>query len=193
MGRLDEGLREVLLAQELDPNEDHVSNILCMRGEYDRAIELLQRIAASHPDDGVVHYNLYRAYAQKGAHKEAVEELVKAAELFGMSDLASNVRRTFAVSGWLGAMRQFAKDLVRLQAAGRMFAPENLAVAYVALGDKDRAFYWLGQGYEHREMASHDWGVMILKVDPLLAPLRSDPRFTDLLRRMGVPPYAGRS
>jgi TolB-like protein/DNA-binding winged helix-turn-helix (wHTH) protein/Flp pilus assembly protein TadD len=193
MGRLDEGLREVLLAQELDPNEDHVSNILCMRGEYDRAIELLQRIAASHPDDGVVHYNLYRAYAQKGAHKEAVEELVKAAELFGMSDLASNVRRTFAVSGWLGAMRQFAKDLVRLQAAGRMFAPENLAVAYFALGDKDRAFYWLGQGYEHREMASHDWGVMILKVDPLLAPLRSDPRFTDLLRRMGVPPYAGRS
>jgi tetratricopeptide (TPR) repeat protein len=61
MGRLDEGLREGLLAQELDPNEDHLSNILCMRGEYDRAIELLQRIAASHPDDGMAHYNLYRA------------------------------------------------------------------------------------------------------------------------------------
>ena len=188
MGRLDEALREGLLAQELDPSEDHLSNILCMRGEYDRAIELLQRIAANHPDDGMAHYNLYRAYVQQGAHKEAVEELVKAANLFGMSDLASDVRRAFAAFGWQGAMRQFAKDMERLQAAGQMFVPENLAVAYVALGDKDRAFYWLEQGYDHRELASHDWGVMILKVDPLLAPLRSDPRFKDLLRRMGLPP-----
>ena len=192
-GRLDEGLREGLLAQELDPNEDHLSDILCMRGEYDRAIESIQKTAASHPEDGMAHYHLYRAYVQKGAHREAVEELVKAAELFGMSDLAANVERAFAALGWRGAMRQLAKDLNSSQAAGRMFVPENLAVAYVALGDKDRAFYWLEQGYEHRELASHDWGVAILKVDPLLAPLRSDPRFTDLLRRMGLPPYAGRS
>jgi TolB-like protein/DNA-binding winged helix-turn-helix (wHTH) protein/Flp pilus assembly protein TadD len=188
MGRLDEALREGLLAQELDPNEDHLSNILCWRGEYDRAIELFQRIAASHPDDGIAHYNLYRAYLQKGAHKEAVEELVKATNLFGWSDVASNLQRAFAAFGWQGAMRQFAKDLVSLQAAGLGFGPENLAVAYAALGDKDRAFYWLEQGYNHREMASHDWGVMILKVDPLLVPLRSDPRFKDLLRRMGLPP-----
>jgi TolB-like protein/Flp pilus assembly protein TadD len=188
MGRLDEGLREGLLAQELDPNADHLSNILCWRGEYDRAIEIFQRIAASHPDDGMAHYSLYRAYAQKGAHEEAVEELVKAANLFGMSDLASNLKRVFAASGWRGAMRQFAKDMETLQAAGLEFVPENLAVAYVALGDKDRAFYWLQQGYDHREMVSHDWGVMILKVDPLLVPLRSDPRYKDLLRRMGLPP-----
>ena len=186
--RPDEALREALLAQELDPNEDHLSSVLCMQGEYDRAIDLLQRIAASHPDDGIAHYSLYRAYAQKGAHKEAVEELVKAEILFGWSDDAANLQRAFAAFGWQGAMRQIAKDLESLQAAGLGFAPENLAVAYVALGDKDRAFYWLEQGYDHRELASHDWGVMILKVDPLLAPLRSDPRFKDLLRRMGLPP-----
>ena len=188
MGRLDEGLREGLLAQELDPNEDHLSNILCMRGEYDRAIELLQRIATSHPDDGMAHYNLYRAYLQKGAHKEAFEELVDAFNVFGMSDLATHLQHAFAAFGWLEAMRQFAKDMEGMQAAGQVFVPENLAVAYVALGDKDRAFYWLQQGYDHRELASHDWGAMILKVDPLLAPLRSDPRFKDLLRRMGLPP-----
>jgi TolB-like protein/DNA-binding winged helix-turn-helix (wHTH) protein/Flp pilus assembly protein TadD len=188
MGRLEEALREGLLAQELDPNEDHLSSVLCMRGEYDRAIDLLQKIAANHPDDGMAHYNLYRAYAQKGAHKEAVEELVKAANLFGWSDVAANLERAFAAFGWRGAMRQFAKELVSLQAAGLGFGPENLAAAYVALGDKDRAFYWLEQGYDHRELASHDWGVMILKVDPLLAPLRTDPRYKDLLRRMGLPP-----
>jgi hypothetical protein len=136
----------------------------------------------------MAHYNLYRAYVEKGAHKEAVEELVKATNLFGMTDLASNLQRAFAAFGWRGAMRQFAKDVESLQAAGLVFAPENLAVAYVALGDKDRAFYWLEQGYDHREMVSHDWGVVILKVDPLLAPLRSDPRFKVLLRRMGLPP-----
>jgi TolB-like protein/Flp pilus assembly protein TadD len=188
MGRLDEALREGLVAEELDPNEDHLSSILCMRGEYDRAIDLLRRIAGGHPDDGMARYNLYRAYAQKGAHKEAVEELVNAANLFGMSDLASNLQRAFAAFGWRGAMRQFAKDMESLQAAGQEFVPENLAVAYVAVGDKDRAFYWLEQGYNHREMASHDWGVMILKVDPLLVPLRSDPRYKDLLRRMRLTP-----
>jgi TolB-like protein/DNA-binding winged helix-turn-helix (wHTH) protein/Flp pilus assembly protein TadD len=188
MGRLDEASREAVLAQGLDPNGNHLSNVLCWRGEYDRAIEIFQRIVASHPDDGIAHYEFYRLYVQKGAHKEAVEELVKAFNLFGMSDVASNLQRAFAAFGWQGAMRQFAKDLESLQAAGRVFAPENLAVAYVALGDKDRAFYWLEQGYDHRELASHDWGVMILKVDPLLAPLRSDPRFKDLLRRMGLPP-----
>jgi TolB-like protein/DNA-binding winged helix-turn-helix (wHTH) protein/tetratricopeptide (TPR) repeat protein len=188
MGRLDEALREAVLAQELDPNEDQLSNVLCWRGEYDRAIGSIQKRAASHPDDGMAHYELYRLYVQKGAHKEAVEELVKAFTLFGMSDLALNLQRAFAAFGWRGAMRQFAKDVESLQAAGLVFAPENLAVAYVALGDKDRAFYWLEQGYDHREMVGHDWGVMILKVDPLLAPLRSDPRFKDLLRRMGLPP-----
>jgi TolB-like protein/DNA-binding winged helix-turn-helix (wHTH) protein/Flp pilus assembly protein TadD len=188
MGRLDEAWREALLAQELDPNEDQLSNVLCWGGEYDRAIESIQKRAASHPDDGMAHYELYRLYVQKGAHKEAVEELVEMFNLFGMSDLASNLQRAFAAFGWRGAMRQFAKDMEGLQAAGRVFVPENLAAAYVALGDKDRAFYWLEQGYDHREMVGHDWGVNILKVDPLLVPLRSDPRFKDLLRRMGLPP-----
>src|SRR5271169_3839269 len=64
MGRLDEGLREDKLAQELDPNEEHLSTVLEMRGEHERAIEVLQRMVALHPDDGVNHYNLYRNYAE---------------------------------------------------------------------------------------------------------------------------------
>jgi hypothetical protein len=85
-----------------------------------------------------------------------------------------------------GAVVSGAKALEKMQPAKQAFAPENLAAAYAAIGDRDRAFYWLEQGYEHREMVSHDWGLYILKVDPLLAPLRSDPRFGEFLRRVGL-------
>jgi tetratricopeptide (TPR) repeat protein len=187
MERLDEGLREATIAQELDPNEVHLDSILEWRGEYDRAIELNQKWAAIHPDDGVVHYQLYREYTAKGTHQEAIEELVRATNLFGWSDLGSNLHHAFTTSGYQGAMKEWAKALEKMQVAKQAFLPENLAAAYAAIGDRDRAFYWLEQGYEHREMVSHDWGLCILKVDPLLAPLRPDPRFGDLLRRVGLP------
>jgi TolB-like protein/DNA-binding winged helix-turn-helix (wHTH) protein/tetratricopeptide (TPR) repeat protein len=186
IGRLDEGLHEATIAQELDPNEGHLDTILEWRGEYDRAIELDQKIVGSHPDETIVHYQLYRLYAAKGTHQEAIEELVRATNLWGWSDLGSTLHHAFSTSGYQGAMKEWAKALEKMQAAKQAFAPENLAAAYAAIGDRDRAFYWLEQGYEHRERVSHDWGLQILKVDPLLAPLHSDPRFGDLLRRVGL-------
>ena len=63
-----------------------------------------------------------------------------------------------------------------------------LAVAYAILGDKDRAFYWLDQAYEHREMVSLDGGVYFLPADPMYESLHSDPRYKALLRRVGLPP-----
>ena len=85
-------------------------------------------------------------------------------------------------------MGEYAQGLDAMQASNKAFFPENLAVAYTALGDKDRAFYWLEQAYEHHEEVSLDGGLQIFKEDRLLDPLRSDTRFADLLHRVGLPP-----
>jgi adenylate cyclase len=188
MGRLDEALREAEIAQELDPNEDHLSIVLEMRGENKRAIELLQRMVVLHPTDSGNHIFLWRNYAEIGMLKEATQELERCLTLMGTPEVAADVHRGFAVSGYRGAMSEYAKALEAMQAAKKGFFPAALAEVYTALGDKDRAFYWLEQAYEHPENASLDWGLMIIKQDRLLGPLRNDPRFAELVRRVGLSP-----
>jgi tetratricopeptide (TPR) repeat protein len=187
-GRLDEALKESEIAQGLDPNEDHLADTLIMRRDYDRAVAEFLRLAEIHPGEGLFRYDVYWAYLADGKKKEAVQELERACTLWGFSELAANMHGAFAVSGYRGVMREWAKYLEHLHATNQGFLPEALAAAYAALGDKDRAFYWLDQAYTYRENVSHDWGLSILKANPLLDPLRSDPRYQALLRRIGLPP-----
>lgn len=70
----------------------------------------------------------------------------------------------------------------------RAFLPGSLAEAYAILGDKDRAFYWLEQAYQHCEMVSFDGGVCFLSAEPQFDPRRSNPRYKELLRRVGLLP-----
>jgi TolB-like protein/Tfp pilus assembly protein PilF len=188
LGRLDEALEECQIAQELDPNQDQLSDILYFRREYDRAIEQQLRWLSRYPDNGIGHSELFHCYWQKGMHKEAIQELEQTAVLFGKNEIARLIRQGFVVSGPEGAMRAWAKELERVNSTNEAFLPLSTAQAYAALGDKDHAFYWLEQAYQHTELASLDDGLMDLKVDPMLDPLRSDPRYQDLLRRVGLPP-----
>jgi TolB-like protein/DNA-binding winged helix-turn-helix (wHTH) protein/tetratricopeptide (TPR) repeat protein len=188
MGRLDEALKECQRAQELDPNNDHLASILYKRGDYDHAIDLLQRSVDRHSDDGALHYLLFECYVIKQDDKDAIKELERALTLYGLTDAAASVPRVFAASGFRAAMLQWAKEIESLQAKKQFYMPVNLADAYAVLGDKDRAFYWLSQAIAHRDAIAAGEPATWLGTDPMLESLRSDPRFKDLLRGIGLPP-----
>lgn len=178
------------MAQELDPTKDHLSEGLDRRGQFDRAIAVLGMMLQRYPDDGYLHMSLYRDYVKRGMYEEAMLHLDRVWTLFGFPHVAVEVRRARAVSGYRGAMRESAKALERLMSTKQDFTPVNIAEFYATLGDKDRAFYWLEQAYVLHDigMASTDLGLERLNMEFLLDPLRSDPRFKDLVRRVGLPP-----
>jgi TolB-like protein/DNA-binding winged helix-turn-helix (wHTH) protein len=187
MGRLDEAWKEYEVAQELDPNRDHLADPLYQRGQFDRAIEIRQRIALRDPGDGYNHYALAMNYAQKGMYKEFAEQLRTSATLFGLPDPAGRLKRAYEKSGSQGLLRQWAKELEHLAAIKQLYFPGALAQAYAALGEKDRAFYWLEEYRQHHDLALAD-PTIYFKTDPWFAPIRSDSRFTDFLRRIGLSP-----
>lgn len=188
MGRLDEALKEYQIAQERDPTQEYLSLIIYLRGDHDRAIELLRREIESHPDEGWSHLTLHRWLAVKGMHTESVQELEKGLALFGFPEIAARVHRAFASSGYKAAMLEAAKQFEQLQATDKVFFPMMIAQFYAGMGDKDRAFYWLEQAYQHRDRIGGDFGLELVRLEPMLDPLRSDPRYDDLMRRVGLPP-----
>jgi tetratricopeptide (TPR) repeat protein len=186
-GRLDEAWKEYQITQELDPNRDHLADALSQRGQFDQAIAIRQRIANRDPEDGYNHWALALSYAQKSMYQECVTEIGKSFALYGFPDVGGRLQRAYDQSGKQGALRQLAKEFEHLAAAKRGYIPGSLAQVYAALGDKDHAFYWLDQYRQHHDLATAD-PVRFFKTDPWFASLRSDPRFSGFLRRIGLPP-----
>jgi TolB-like protein/DNA-binding winged helix-turn-helix (wHTH) protein len=187
VGRIEEGVKEQEIAQELDPNVDHLSNALWFEGRYDESIQLLLRDLERQPDDGYGHYGLFQSYALAGKHPEAIKELEKAGRLLGFTDLVTTVDHAFKTAGFQAAIRLLAGSFEKLQRERKLYAPDILAELYGIVGDKDRAFYWLEDAYRHKQSTGAGGGLIWLKGNPMYASLRSDPRYADLVRRVGLP------
>jgi TolB-like protein/DNA-binding winged helix-turn-helix (wHTH) protein/Tfp pilus assembly protein PilF len=194
LGRLDEGWREQQIAQGLNPNPDRLPwatdlpEALLIRGQYDEAIRLLSKVVEANPNDGQTHLNLSQDYEGKGMYKEAIEELGRTCTLYGYPEIATRLDRAFAASGYQGALRQWAQEIEHLQATKQVYFPTYLASVYGRLGDKERAFYWLEEAYKHPELTGIGTDLIHwLKSDPGLELIRNDPRYFDLLRRVGLP------
>ena len=116
-------------------------------------------------------------------------ELGVAMKLYGFSEVGGHLQRALETDGPKGAMRRWARELEHLNDTRQLYYPGVLAQIYCVMGDNDRAFYWLEHAYAHRDRAYDDpylWGT--LRIDPGFAALRSDPRYKDLMSRIGLPP-----
>jgi serine/threonine-protein kinase len=184
MGREDESVAEMKRAQELDPLSliinTNVGWVLYFAGRYDAAVEQLRKALELDPDFFVAHWELGLAYDQEGMNEEARSEFQKA-RMFSPSNpvILASLGEADAGSGRRNEAREILNQLTQLSKQ-QFVSPYVIAVLNVALGANDEAFQWLERAYEQR-----DNNLILLKVDPRLRTIRSDPRFQDLLRRIG--------
>jgi TolB-like protein/DNA-binding winged helix-turn-helix (wHTH) protein/Flp pilus assembly protein TadD len=185
LGRYDEAIVEMRKAESLDPlsiiiNAD-LAEVLVLSHSYDEAIRQSHKTIEMDPNFALAHNQLGQAYLQKQMHGEAIAELQKAAQLSeGSPTCMANLARAYAASGKRSEAAKLLSDLKRRSNPGYSHASE-IAVIYAALGDKNQAMTWLEKGYEER----FNPGVLLR---PGFDPLRSDPRFQNLVRRIGLNP-----
>jgi serine/threonine protein kinase/TolB-like protein/Tfp pilus assembly protein PilF len=187
MGRHNEAIAELKRAQELDPLSLMINAIggwifVCAR-RYDEAIAQCRRTLELNAGFYPAHGNLGRVYEQEKLYDEAISEYQKAIALeAGNPFLAAELARVYAAAGRKTEALKIISNLRQLSKR-RYVSPYKVAQIYVALRDFDQACAWLEKAYDER---SYD--LAGAKVDPTIDPLRSDPRFQDLLRRMNFPP-----
>jgi TolB-like protein/DNA-binding winged helix-turn-helix (wHTH) protein/tetratricopeptide (TPR) repeat protein len=187
MGRLQESFTECQVAQQLDPDYDHLSEMMEARGNFAEAAKLLENAIEHHPNDLFLHYFLYRDYALNRSYNRSIEELERAVLLAGYTQIAGDVRRAYTADGYRGALRQYAEDLEHLHTTGTLFVPRLVAEVYAQLGDRERAFYWLDEGFRQRHRIGHFGGLNWILIEHELDPLHEDPRWSALVRRVGLP------
>jgi TolB-like protein/Tfp pilus assembly protein PilF len=186
LGRFEEGIAEAKRARELDPLSLAINNALggrlLLAGRENEAVEQIQKTLEMDPHFAPAHNQLGWAYLRQGKNEEAVAEFQKGVALSGSDPNESiDLGYAYAVMGKRDQAKKILATLKRKRERS-FVSPAGLAIVAGALGDKDEAFGWLNKAYELR-----DPQLTYLKVGPRFTPLRSDPRYQDLLRRMGLP------
>jgi TolB-like protein/DNA-binding winged helix-turn-helix (wHTH) protein/Tfp pilus assembly protein PilF len=184
MGRLDEGMHEFLQVMQLDPGHEWLPNSYYRRRQYDRAIELYENDIRRGVFGAYAHWDLAHAYEAAGRHEQASREWEEMMRTFGHKGIADDMHRALNRGGYKSAYRAWAQGMERVEKTGFPVPKDTVAFAYGLAGDKDRAFAWL-----ERAFAVRCTGLTDLNVDPIWDPLRDDPRFKDLVRRVGLPPF----
>ena len=179
----DQAIAEIKRAQELDPlnmvmNID-VGEILLFARHTDEAISALRHAVEMDPARANAHWDLGNAYEANGMYAESVAEHLEEFRLKGEApETLGELRKAFESGGIKGFWRQ---RLAQLKARPGYLEPFVLVNIYLSLGDKDQVFAWLEKAYRDRNP-----NMVSLKSAPRHDVLRSDPRYDDLMRRVGL-------
>jgi TolB-like protein/DNA-binding winged helix-turn-helix (wHTH) protein len=184
-GRTDEAIAEAERVLALSPTPlewDSPIWVFVLARRYDLARERAQKLLEVAPNWVWGHFEMALIYEQEGKLEKAAQESLRADELFGMdSKRVAQLKETLAKSGPKGYWKRTLENY-RESAKSDYVPPVLVAKSCVRVGDKECAFEWLERGLEERD------DLMInLKVEPVFDSLRSDPRFQELVRRVGIP------
>ena len=186
LGQFDDAIAEARRALELDPlslviNADLGTTLTSAR-RYDQAIEQLRKTAEMDPGFYYVHWTLGNALELKGRNEEAIAEYKKAIALNDDPLPPALLGHLYAKIGRkdeaLAILRQLRE--LRESSKQRYVSPYNLALIHIGLGEKDEAIQLLEETYEERD----GYNIAFLKVEPMLDPLRGDPRFEALVQKV---------
>jgi tetratricopeptide (TPR) repeat protein len=185
-GRLDEALAMTRRGLEVEPLSvlinDDMSYAYYFARRYDEGIKQYQKSLEMDPNDTIALLGIGAIYEQKGMYDEAIAVYQKAINLSERTTgILGVLGHAYAASGRRAEALKILAELSEMSRQ-KYVSPFDLAVLYTGLGEKDRAIEQLQKQYQERGS-----GLFIdLKVEPLFDPLRSDPRFADLLRSMGL-------
>jgi TolB-like protein/tetratricopeptide (TPR) repeat protein len=179
MARTQDAVAECRRSLELDPlsllDNDELAAVYFMARDYDAVMEQARKTLELDPRDEGAARMMAAAYEQKKNYKQAVEWSIKGIRFRGDEASAATMRQAFDKSRYPGFLRE---DVKRREAAGDY---RGVALDYAKLGEKDAVFAALEKAFASRS------GILFIKTEPELDNIRSDPRFADLLRRMGLP------
>jgi adenylate cyclase len=183
LGKHDEAVSESKQALALDPlstliNWDLAFSYYCAR-RYDEAIEQDRTTLEIDPNYVRSIYQIGLSYEQKGMFEKAFEQYLKRAALEGGTAEIMALKEAYAVSG----VRGYYRKRLDLEMAKAQQNAYNVAALYARLGDQERAFEWLQRAVEERSNE-----LVYLKVSPAFDNMRSDPRFVELMERVGLAP-----
>jgi TolB-like protein/Flp pilus assembly protein TadD len=185
-GRFEDAEREIRLAKQLDPLSARLGSaegrIFYSARRFDQAIAQHRKTLELYPNNFGFHRALGLIFSQQGRNQEAINEMRQALALSSHYTNRAWAAYVYARAGQRVEALKILRELEGLSKRERV-SPAYIARIHIGLGEKDRAFEWLRKAYEER--SDH---LLNIGVDPVYDPLRSDPRFIELLRGVGLAP-----
>ena len=186
MSRMSEAMSEIDLAEELDPLSPIIATakgrLFHFQQRYDEGIEQHRKALAMDPDFVEAHFNLGMIYEQKSLFKEAISEFSRVIRIAGDAPFwSAGLAHAYAVAGMKHKANKILRELQRKNSGRSQVSPFDIAWVFLGLGETDAALSWMETALEER------CGPLVYQnIEPALRTLRSNPRFHDLLRRIGL-------